>query len=172
MADNDQNSDQTPEAQAQAAQTDNQPSFSLQRFYLKDASFEAPNTPETFKQTYSPKINFNINNRSKKLEDDLYEVALRLTADVKQEDSTMFLVEVEQAGIFQIKNLPEERMEQVLNITCPNLLFPYAKEAIESLVVKASFPPLMLAPVNFEMIFAQAKQQQAGQASQNGQVTQ
>lgn len=159
MAENDTNQ----EAQA-APQGDNpQTSFALQRFYLKDVSFESPNTPECFKQSYQPKINFNINNKSKKLEDNLYEVVLRLTADVKQEDSTLFLAEVEQAGIFQIQGLEDERLEMVLNITCPNLLFPFAKEAIESMVVKASFPPLMLSPVNFEMIYNQAKQQQTTQ---------
>lgn len=159
MAENDQNQEAATAGQDQQGE---QPYFALQRFYLKDASFEAPNAPDVFKQSYSPKVNFNLNNRSRKLDDDnLYEVGLRLTADVKQDDKTLFLVEIEQAGIFDIRNLSGERLEQVLNITCPNLLFPYAKEAVESLVVKASFPPLMLNPVNFELVYNQAKQQRA-----------
>lgn len=163
MAENDQNQEA---AQAGQASQDEQPYFALQRFYLKDASFEAPNAPDVFKQSYAPQVNFNLNNRSRKLDDEnLYEVGLRLTAEVKQDDKTLFLVEIEQAGIFEIRNLSGERLEQVLNITCPNLLFPYAKEAIESLVVKASFPPLMLNPVNFDVVYNQAKQQRAQEQS-------
>ena len=173
MAENDQNPETQAGQAAQTGQDDNQPFFSLQRFYLKDASFEAPNTPESFRKDYKPQVNFNLNNRSRKIDEGFYEVALRLTADVKQDDTSMFLAEVEQAGVFEIRNIEDERLEQVLKITCSTLLFPYAKEALESLVLKGSFPPLMLAPVNFEMIYNQARQQQAQKdAEQAGQAEQ
>ncbi len=154
------------ETQPVAAQGDaTQPRFNVQRIYLKDSSFEAPDTPDCFRRTYSPQINFSINSRSKKVDESVYEVVLRLTADVKQEDKTVFLVEVQQAGIFEVAGMEGERLEQVLTITCPNILFPYGREAVDSLVTKGSFPALMLAPINFEAVYMQAKKNQAGQAS-------
>jgi len=166
MAENDQQ--QNP-----AAQTGSDPSgqrFGVQRVYVKDVSFEAPDTPEVFRKQYTPQVNFSINNRSKKVEDGVYEVVLRLTADVQQDEKTIFLVEVEQAGIFEIRGLEGEQMEQVLTITCPNILFPYGREAIDALVTRGSFPALLLAPINFENLYVQAKQQAAAQQGQAGQI--
>src|SRR5690606_24257810 len=97
--------------------------FGVQRLYLKDASFEAPESPESFRRPYNPQVNFSINSRSRKVDGDIYEVVLRLTADVKQEDKTVFLVEVQQAGVFEIVGIEGERLEQVLTITCPSILF-------------------------------------------------
>ncbi len=148
---------------AAAQPASNEPRFGVQRIYIKDASFEAPDTPECFRREYNPMINFNINTRSRKLDDGLYEVVLRMTADVKQDEKTVFLVEVQQAGIFEITGLEDDRMEQVLTITCPGILFPYGREAVDSLVTKGSFPALMLAPINFEAVYMQAKQQAAQQ---------
>lgn len=163
MAENDNQQDQTA-----AAAQQNPPAqrFSVQRIYVKDSSFEAPDAPEAFRRQYNPKVNFNINSRSRKLEDNLHEVVLRLTADVKQDDKTVFLVEVQQGGVFEITGLQGEQLEQVLTITCPSILFPYGREAIDSLVVKGSFPALMLSPINFEAVYQQAKRQQAEQAAQ------
>lgn len=167
MADNDQNQAAAQPAAAQPAASDTR--FGLQRIYIKDASFEAPESPEVFRRQYNPQINFSINTRSRKIEDDVFEVVLRLTADVKQEDKTVFLVEVQQAGVFEVRGLEGERLEQVLTITCPGILFPYGREAIDAMVVKGSFPALLLAPVNFEAIYMQAKrQQQEGAPQQNG----
>jgi len=146
----------------QPAESAQQPQvrFSVQRIYIKDASFEAPDTPESFRRAYQPQVNFTINSRSKKVEDGIFEVVLRLTADVKQEGKTVFLVEVQQAGVFEVAGLEGDRLDQVLSITCPSVLFPYGREAIDSLVTKASFPALMLAPINFEAVYAQAKRNQ------------
>jgi preprotein translocase subunit SecB len=145
--------------------------FGVQRIYLKDVSLEAPDSPEAFRRAYSPQVSFSINSRSKKLEGSMYEVVLRLTADVKQDNKTSFLVEVQQAGIFEVAGLEGERLEQVLSITCPTVLFPYGREAIDSLVTKASFPPLMLAPINFEAVYLSAKKKQAENAvAAGGQV--
>jgi preprotein translocase subunit SecB len=160
MAENEQPQDQQPATQSTAPET----RFGVQRVYLKDASFEAPDSPEAFRRPYSPQVNFSINSRSKKVEGNIYEVVLRLTADVKQDDKTVFLVEVQQAGIFEIAGLEGERLEQVLTITCPTVLFPYGREAVDALVIKGSFPALMLAPINFEAVYAQAKRNQAEKA--------
>jgi preprotein translocase subunit SecB len=139
--------------------------FGVQRIYLKDASLEAPDSPDAFRRQYNPQVNFSINSRSKKVEGTTYEVVLRLTADVKQDNKTVFLVEVQQAGIFDVVGLEGERLEQVLTITCPTVLFPYGREAVDSLVTKASFPPLMLAPINFEAVYLSAKKKQAETAA-------
>ncbi|MDG2176796.1 MAG: protein-export chaperone SecB [Gammaproteobacteria bacterium] len=161
MAENDQEQNLA----AQPAEDQSGQRFGVQRVYVKDVSFEAPDTPNVFRQQYTPQVNFSINNRSSKIDEGVYEVVLRLTADVKQEDKTVFLVEVQQAGIFEINGIEGEQLEQVLTITCPNILFPYGREAIDALVTRGSFPALLLAPINFETIYAQAKQQQAQQAA-------
>ena len=153
---------ETPAAQPAAPEAAR---FGVQRIYIKDSSFEAPDTPDCFRRQYSPQINFSINSKNKKIEGNAYEVVLRLTADVKQDNKTIFLVEVQQAGIFEVGGLEGERLEQVLAITCPSILFPYGREAIDSLVVKASFPPLMLAPINFEAVYMQAKRNQSERAA-------
>ena len=163
MADNEQNNEQNG-----AAQNGEQgPNFSLQRLYLKDMSFESPNSPESFRggQQWRPQITFDIKSRNNKLQDDLYEVILTLTVEAKQEEQVAFLVEVQQGGIFTARGLDDTQLEQVLATVCPNIMFPYARETIDSLVIKGSFPPLMLAPVNFEALYAQRKQQEAQQAA-------
>jgi len=165
MAEND-NQNQQAATQDNAAAT----RFSVQRIFVKDSSFEAPDSPECFRRPYSPAINFNINSRSRKIEDNFYEVVLRLTADVKQDDKTLFLVEVQQAGVFEIAGLEGDRLEQVLMITCPSILFPYGREAVDALVVKGSFPALMLAPVNFDAVYMQAKRQQTEQGKVEGEI--
>lgn len=165
MAENDDLQQQpAPAAGGQGTQgTQEGQRFGVQRVYIKDSSFEAPDTPEAFRKQYSPQVNFSINNRSNRIEEGVYEVVLRLTADVKQDDKTVFLVEVQQAGIFEIRGIEGEQLEQVLTITCPNVLFPYGREAIDALVTRGSFPALLLAPINFESVYMQAKQQQAAQ---------
>jgi preprotein translocase subunit SecB len=98
------------------------------------------------------------------LEEGVFEVSIKVTVTAKIEDKTMFLVEVTQAGIFQIRNVPEENLEMIAGITCPNILFPYAREVVSDLVTRAGFQPVLLNPINFEALFAQQKQQQAEQA--------
>ena len=163
MAEND---NQVSPAATPAAET----RFGVQRIYIKDASFEAPDTPDCFRRAYTPAVNFSINSRSKKLDGNTYEVVLRLTADVKQDEKTVFLVEVQQAGIFEVAGLDGERLEQVLTITCPTVLFPYGREAVDALVTKGSFPALMLAPINFEAVYMQAKRNQAEKAAAAGEL--
>ena len=131
------------------------PQFSIQRIYLKDISLEAPNSPQSFTQEWKPDINLEMNTQSQELGEDVYEVVLTLTVTAKNEADTAFLIEVQQAGIFVVSGMEEGETHHALGAFCPNILFPYARETIDSLVVKASFPALMLAPVNFDALFAQ-----------------
>jgi preprotein translocase subunit SecB len=102
-----------------------------------------------------------LSNFAQQLEENVFEVAIKVTVTSKIEDKTVFLVEVTQAGIFQIRGVPEENLEMIVGITCPNILFPYARESVSDLVVRAGFQPVLLNPINFEALFAQQKQQQA-----------
>ncbi len=147
----------------EGAQQAQGPQFGLQRIYLKDSSFESPRSPAVFQNQWQPKINFDIKTRSEKLAEDSYEVVLVLTAEAQQDEETAFLVEVHQAGIFGAKDFDDAQMEQLLATVCPNILFPYAREAIDALVTKGSFPALMLAPINFEALYQQQKQAMAQQ---------
>ncbi|MDW5375963.1 protein-export chaperone SecB [Halomonas sp. HP20-15] len=148
----------------QAAQGDEQQlQFSLQRIYVKDISFESPNAPAVFQQPFKPKVSLDLNTTSEQVGENLYEVVVKVTAQVAHAESgtTSFLVEVEQGGLFRIAGLAGEQLDHTLGAFCPNVLFPYARECIDNLVNRGSFPPLMLAPVNFEAMYAQKKQRQA-----------
>mgnify|MGYP006164886825 CR=1 FL=1 len=138
--------------------------FSLQRIYVKDASFESPQAPESFRTQWKPQINLELNSRNAAIEEHLYEVVLNVTVTAKtEEEAVMYLAEVQQAGLFAVRGLAEEQLAQTLGAFCPNVLFPYAREALDNLVLKGSFPPLMLAPVNFDAIYAETMKQQKAQ---------
>ncbi|MDY6891186.1 MAG: protein-export chaperone SecB [Pseudomonadota bacterium] len=148
---------------AQAANPQaSQPQFALQRIFIKDASLETPAGAKAFTQPWQPEISLEMNTRTKSLDENHYEVVLTLTVTGKNGAETAFLVEVQQAGIFLIVGIEGPELHHTLGAFCPNLLFPYAREAVDSFVTRASFPPLMLAPVNFDALYAQqVKQQQA-----------
>ena len=141
-------------------QQENQHQFFIQRLYTKNISFESPNTPAIFQEEWEPELNLNLNVKHTHLGEDTYEVILSVTTQVKNKDKTAFLVEVEQAGIFTIQGADDTQLEHILGSFCPTLMFPYAREVISSEVVRGSFPPLVLSPVNFDAIFWQQKQQQ------------
>jgi preprotein translocase subunit SecB len=144
--------------------------FAVQRIYVKDISFEAPNSPAVFQQPFKPKVNVDLNTTSQKVGDDLYEVVIKVTGQVthSEEGTTSFLAEIEQAGLFRISGIEGAQLDHTLGAFCPNVLFPYARECIDNLVNRGGFPPLMLAPVNFEAIYAQKKKREAEQAQQQG----
>ncbi|RMQ42199.1 Protein-export protein SecB [Pseudomonas cichorii] len=144
---------------------ENSPQFSLQRIYVRDLSFEAPKSPAIFRQEWTPSVSLDLNTRQKQLEGDFYEVVLTLSVTVNNGDEVAFIVEVQQAGIFLIKGLDDSSLSHTLGAFCPNILFPYAREAIDNLVVRGSFPALMLSPVNFDALYAQELQrmQEAGE---------
>jgi preprotein translocase subunit SecB len=146
------------------AEQSQQAGFSIEKIYVKDASLEIPNAPQIFTDRTAPQVSIELGNAAQMLEEGIFEVSIKVTVTSKIEDKTVFLVEVTQAGIFQIRNVPEENLEMIAGITCPNILFPYAREAVSDLVVRAGFPPVLLNPINFEALFAQQKQQQANSA--------
>lgn len=144
---------------------ENQPTFSIEKIYVKDISLEIPHAPQIFKERTAPQVGIELASSAQQLEDGIYEVAIKVTVTSKAEDKTVFLVEVTQAGIFQIRNVPQENLEPIVAITCPNILFPYAREAISDIITRAGFAPVLLNPINFEALYAQQKQ---GEAQGNG----
>lgn len=164
MADENQNS------QGANGAADKQPQvqFTLQRIYVKDLSFESPKAPAVFQSQWNPHVNLDLNTRHSELQEGVHEVVLSLSATVTNgEDDVTFIAEVQQAGIFAINGLDEAGMRHTLGAFCPNILFPYAREAIDNLVLRGSFPPLMLSPVNFDALFAQAEQRRVEEAKNN-----
>ncbi|MDB4491148.1 protein-export chaperone SecB [Luminiphilus sp.] len=150
--------------QAAAQEQAPQQQFTLQRIYTKDVSFESPSTPKIFRQNWQPNVNVDLNTKSSRIDEEgNFEVVLTLTVTAKIEEDTAFLVEVQQAGIFYMVGIEGEPLRQVLATVGPNILFPYARENIDSLVIKGGFPALMLAPVNFDALYRQALAQQAAQ---------
>lgn len=155
------------ENQSEATQQGSNQQFAIQKIYIKDVSFESPNSPAMFTQEWQPEVNLDMNTNTQLLNEGVYEVVLSLTATVKNTDQTAFLVEIQQAGIFTITGFAENDMGHMLGSFCPNILFPYAREAVSDLVTKGGYPPLILAPVNFDALYAQhmTQQQQAGEAA-------
>jgi preprotein translocase subunit SecB len=145
----------TPQAERQ---------FTLQKIYVKDISFETPNSPEIFTLQWEPKIELNLASNAKQLQDGLFDVVLTVTLTVKVGDKTAYLVEIAQAGIFSALGFSEAEMGQLLGSYCPTVLFPYAREAVSDLVGKGGFPPMLLAPVNFDALYVQHLQQAQQQA--------
>jgi len=136
--------------------------FTIQKIYLKDVSFESPNSPQTFtKGDWQPQINVQINSSNQAISEGVYEVVLDITVTAKHEEKTAFLAEVKQAGIFTMVGFPEENVGGMLGAYCPEVLFPFAREAISELVSKGGFPQLLLAPVNFNALYTQQMQQRA-----------
>ena len=141
-----------------------QAQFSIQRIYLKDLSFETPQGAAAFQKQWKPKVNQDLNTKTKQVDEGLFEVALRVTITMTDGDETIYIVEAEQAGLFNVQGFAEEQMSQVLNATCPGILFPYLRETLDNVVTKGSFPALLLPPINFDALFANAIQQAEAEA--------
>lgn len=150
-------------AQSATAEQDQGPQFAIQRIYTKDVSFEAPNSPGSFTKEWQPEVKLDIDTRSNKLDETVYEVVLSLTVTTKLGEDTAFLCEVQQAGIFTVGEMEDGQRAHMLGAFCPNVLFPYARECVASLVNRGTFPALNLAPVNFDAIFAAYMQKRAEQ---------
>ena len=134
--------------------------FGIEKVYLKDLSLELPNAPQIFFEQEAPQVEVNIHNQAAALgQEGMFEVVLTVTVTAKIQDKTVFLVEAAQAGIFQIRNVPQSDLEAVLGTICPNTLLPYAREAVAAVVQKAGFPPVTLQHMNFELIYQQRLQQ-------------
>lgn len=144
---------------------DEQRMYSLQRMYLKDVSFESPNSPEIFLGEWRPKINMNLASTSKRIDEELHEVVLTITVEARQDDKTAFLIELQQAGIFIAKGFKPDELHQILGLNCPQNLFPFAREAVASLTMNGGFPQVLLQPINFEALYRKNLEElQAGQA--------
>ncbi|MDT0595508.1 protein-export chaperone SecB [Glaciecola petra] len=156
------------EAQAQAA-TPQEVQFNMQRIYTKDISFETPNSPSVFQSEWKPEVKLDIDTRTDEIEKNLYEVVLSVTVTATNAEQTAFLCEVQQAGIFAIGEMPANNKAHMLGSYCPNLLFPYARETVSNLVNRGTFPPLNLAPVNFDAIFQQYVKKRQAEQAENGQ---
>ncbi|TSA17687.1 MAG: protein-export chaperone SecB [Betaproteobacteria bacterium] len=144
-----------------------QPTFNIEKIYIKDLSLEIPHAPEVFLTSEQPQVEVQLHNEGGLIGDGLYQVVLTVTLTAKAGDKTLFLVEAAQAGIFQIRNLPEADTEPLLSTACPNILFPYVREVVSDVISRAGFPPVYLAPVNFEAMYMQRLQeaQAQGQAA-------
>ena len=151
------------------AQQNNQPVFSIEKVYVKDLSLEIPNAPNVFLEREQPQVDIQLHHNSSQVENDVYQTVLTVTVTAKIGDKTLFLVEAAQAGIFVVRNIPAQDLDPVLGIACPNILFPYVREVVSDVVVRAGFPPVVLSPVNFEAIYASQRQPQP-QAPQGPQI--
>lgn len=141
--------------------------FRIQKVYIKDASVESPNAPEMFtgNMGWKPEVNLQLNSETNEVSEGQYEVALTVTVTVKVEDKTAYLIEVKQAGLFQIAGVDTEQLQGILGAYCPNILFPFARESVSDLAVRAGFPQLLLDPINFDALYAQHLQQQQAEGA-------
>ena len=142
-----------------------QQQFTLQRIFLKDLSFESPGAPKVFTDEWKPSMNVDLNTRSGVISGDNYEVVLTVTITAKINEETVYLIEVQQAGIFLVRGIAGEDLRRLLATVCPSTLFPYARETIDSVVSRGTFPAVMLAPVNFDALFQQALRQAEAEAA-------
>ncbi|MGI9228715.1 MAG: protein-export chaperone SecB [Gammaproteobacteria bacterium] len=140
--------------------------FAIQKIYVKDVSLEAPATPHIFQEKWNPSVNMDLSNSVDKLSETLYEVTLSVTVTASAEEKTIYLIEVKQAGIFFITDFSSEVITRMSATICPDILFPFARETVSDMVARAGFPQLLLAPVNFEVLYQQHQRQLAEQKAQ------
>jgi len=154
-----------------AADTNTTPMFQIQRIYLKDLSLEQPNSPQILLEQGQPAVEINLTLGAEPIADGMFEVTVMATVTTKVNDKTLFLVEAKQGGIFEIRNIPEEQLKQILGIACPNIVYPYLRAIVSDVCTRAGFPPVVLSEVNFQAMF-EAQQAQAnaqiGGAASNG----
>lgn len=140
-----------------------QPVFNIEKLYVKDLSLEIPHAPGVFLEREQPQISLQLNSQAAGIEEGVFEVTVTVTVTAKlmEKDKVMFLIEAKQAGIFQVRNLPQEERDTVLGVVCPNIIYPYLREVVSDVSVRAGFAPVLLNPVNFEALYLQQKQQAA-----------
>ncbi len=141
-------------------ETQNSPVFNMDKIYVKDLSLEIPHAPQIFLERENPQIEVQLHTSALSVDEGVFEVCVMGTVTAKLGEKVMFLIEAKQAGIFTLRNLPEEEMEPVLAVMCPNILFPYLREVVSDVSVRAGFAPVMLNPINFDVLYQQQKQQQ------------
>jgi preprotein translocase subunit SecB len=139
-----------------------QPTFQIEKIYVKDLSLEIPNAPQVFLQNDQPQLEVQINSEAAQFAEGMFEVKVSVTVTARAGERTIFLAEAVQAGIFAVRNVPQADLEPLLGIGCPNILYPYVRETLSDLITRGGFPPVLLAPVSFESLYAQRAQQQSG----------
>ena len=148
-----------------AAQENKQPIFNMDKIYVKDLSLEIPHAPKIFMVRDNPQVDIQLHTQAGSVEEGVFEVVVTATVTAKIGEKIMFLIEVKQAGIFQIRNVPTDELEPILAVMCPNILFPYLREVVSDVAVRGGFAPVLLNPINFDALYQQQKQQQAQAAS-------
>ena len=154
-----------------AADPNTMPTFQIQRMYLKDLSLEQPNSPQILLEQGQPQVEINLTLGAEPIGEGMYEVTVTATVTTKLKDKTLFLVEAKQGGIFEIRNVPDEQLKQILGIACPNMVYPYLRAIVSDVCTRAGFPPVMLSEVNFQAMYEAQQAQalaQAGGSSGNG----
>jgi preprotein translocase subunit SecB len=149
------------------AEQDQNPVFQIQRVYLKDLSLEQPNSPQILLEQEQPQVEINLGIEAQPVADGIFEVAVVATVHTRIKDKTLFLVEAKEAGIFEIRNIPEEQVNPIIGIACPQIVYPYLRAVVADTITRAGFPPVHLAEVNFQAMY-EAQQAQAQQAQGNG----
>ena len=142
------------------------PAFTVEKVYVKDVSFEAPGTPQVFNETGQPQLQMNLNQQVQRLNETVFEVVLGVTLTCTVGDKTAYLAEVQQAGVFALAGFDDQTLDALLGTHCPNVLYPYARQAISDLITAGGFPPFLLQPINFEALYAEGLRQRAEQAQQ------
>jgi preprotein translocase subunit SecB len=151
-------------SEPQAAASDQQPSFQIEKIYVKDLSLEIPNAPQVFVEQAQPQLEVQIGTDAGQFADGYFEVSVSATVTARAGDKTIFLAEAAQAGIFSVRNVPQQEIEPLLAVACPTILFPYLREAISDVITRGGFPPVLLSPVSFEALYLQRMQQQQAQS--------
>lgn len=147
-------------------QTETEKRLTIAKVYIKDFSFESPQTPKIFKAgEWAPQTNLNLRSSHTAVDENLHEVVLTITVDAKEDDNTIFLVELHQAGLFDVSGYEKEELGAIVGSFCPNMLFPYARESIASIIQKGGFPEFVLQPINFDALYLQSQQQKAAAES-------
>jgi len=146
------------------ADDNQQPVFNIQRIYLKDLSLEQPNSPQILLEQAQPQVDINLSLAAEPVADGVYEVAVTATVTTKVSDKVLFLVEAKQAGIFEIRNIPEDQLQPIIGIACPGIVYPYLRAIVSDVCTRAGFPPVVLSEVNFQAMF-EAQRAQAAAAS-------
>jgi preprotein translocase subunit SecB len=149
-----------------AENSDQQAQFTVEKIYVKDVSFEAPNSPMVFNEQAQPQLNMNMNQKVGKLADNVFEVVLGITLTCQIQDKTVYLAEVQQAGIFGMNGFDERTLDLMLGTHCPNMLFPYARQTVSDLIQAGGFPPFYLQPINFDALYAEGLRRRAEQFAQ------
>lgn len=145
----------------EAAQENTQPTFNLEKIYVKDFSLEIPHAPQIFLERETPQVDVQLHTQTAPIDEGLFEVSVTTTVTAKIGEKVMFLIEAKQAGLFRIRNVPSGELEPILAVMCPNILFPYLREVVSDASVRAGFAPVLLSPINFDVLYQQQKQLQA-----------